>query len=109
MKTSLLAISLGIALALFTQGADPGIAPKYAIGEVKTIDAAARQLTIKTDAGSTVSVVLSDKTTYKKLAPGETSLTNASDITFADVAEGDPCSLRSTAAMTLLAGESSPD
>jgi hypothetical protein len=96
MKTFLLAISLGVALALFTQGADPGIAAKYAIGEVKTIDAAAKQLTIKTDAGSTVSVVLSDKTTYKKLAPGETSLTNATDITFADVAEGDRVMARGT-------------
>lgn len=92
MKTFLLAI----ALALFTQGADPGIAPKYAIGEVKTIDATAKQMTIKTDAGSTVSVMLSDKTTYKRLAPGETSLTNATDITFADVGEGDRVMARGT-------------
>ena len=90
MKTFLLAI----ALALFAQ--DPGIAPKYAIGEVKTIDATAKQMTIKTDAGSTVSVVLSDKTTYKRLAPGETSLTNATDITFADVGEGDRVMARGT-------------
>ena len=92
MKTFLLAI----ALALFTQGADPGIAPKYAIGEVKTIDATAKQMTIKTDAGATVSVVLSDKTTYKRLAPGETSLTNATDITFTDVGEGDRVMARGT-------------
>jgi hypothetical protein len=96
MKTFLLAVSLGIALALFTQGGDPGIAAKHAIGEVKTIDATAKQITIKTDAGSTVSVVLSDKTTYKKLAPGETSLTTATDITFADVAEGDRIMARGT-------------
>jgi hypothetical protein len=96
MKTFLLAISLGTALALFTQGGDPGIAAKHAIGEVKSIDAAAKQITIKTDAGSTVSVVLSDKTTYKRLAPGETSLTNAADITFTDVAEGDRIMARGT-------------
>lgn len=96
MKTFLLAMSLGIALALFTQGGDPGIAAKHAIGEVKAIDAAAKQITIKTDAGSTVSVVFSDKTTYKRLAPGETSLTNAADITFADVAEGDRIMARGT-------------
>ena len=90
MKTFLMAI----VLALFAQ--DPGIAPKYAIGEVKTIDATAKQMTIKTDAGSTVSVVLSDKTTYKRLAPGETSLTNATDITFADVGEGDRVMARGT-------------
>ncbi|HKS08207.1 MAG TPA: hypothetical protein VJS13_01590 [Pyrinomonadaceae bacterium] len=90
MKTFLLAF----ALALFVQ--DPGIAPKYAIGEVKTIDATAKQMTIKTDAGSTVSVVLSDKTTYKRLAPGETSLTNATDITFTAVGEGDRIMARGT-------------
>lgn len=94
MKTFVLAI----ALALFTQGGDPGIAAKHAIGEVKTIDAAAKQITIKTDAGSTVTVSVSDKTTYKRLAPGEQSLTNAADITFADVAEGDRVMARGTVA-----------
>ena len=94
MKTFLLAI----ALALFTQGADPGIAAKHAIGEVKTIDAATKQITIKTDAGSTVAVSVSDKTTYKRLAPGEQSLANATDITFADVAEGDRIMARGTVA-----------
>jgi hypothetical protein len=71
------------------QATDPGIAAKHAIGEIKTIDGAAKQLTIKTDAGSMVTVSLSDKTTYKKLAPGETTLTNATDVTFAELAEGD--------------------
>ena len=85
MRTLLLAI----ALALFTQGGDPGITAKHAIGEVKTIDAATKQLTIKTDAGNTVTVTVADKTSYKRLAPGETSLTNATDITFTDVSEGD--------------------
>ena len=71
------------------QGADPNITAKHAIGEVKAIDAGAKQLTIKTDAGSVVIVSLGDKTTYKKLAPGETSLNNATDLTLADLAEGD--------------------
>jgi hypothetical protein len=81
-----LAFASSISLA---QGSDPNIAAKHAIGEVKSIDAAAKQLSIKTDAGSEVSVVVNDKTTYKKLAPGETTLTNAADITFADIAQGD--------------------
>ena len=75
--------------ASLAQATDPGIAAKHAIGEIKTVDAAAKQLTIKTDAGSIVTVSLSDKTTYKKLAPGEQTLTNATDVTFADLAEGD--------------------
>ncbi|HET9479944.1 MAG TPA: hypothetical protein VFO72_11395 [Pyrinomonadaceae bacterium] len=94
MRTFLLAI----ALALLTQGADPGIAAKHAIGEVTTIDAAAKQITIKTDAGSTVTVSVSDKTTYKRLAPGEQSLTNATDIAFTDVTEGDRIMARGTVA-----------
>jgi hypothetical protein len=92
MRTSLLAI----VLALFMQGGDPGITAKYALGEVKTIDAAAKQLTIKTDAGATVTVTVTDKTSYKKLAPGEKSLTNATDTTLAEVGEGDRIMARGT-------------
>ena len=77
------------AQAAAAQGTDPGITAKHAIGEVKTVDATAKQLTIKTDAGSMITVTLSDKTTYKKLAPGEQSLTNATDVTLAELAEGD--------------------
>jgi hypothetical protein len=89
-------ITLAITTASFAQTADPNIAAKYAIGEIKSIDPAAKQLTIKTDAGSMVTVSLGDKTTYKKLAPGEQSLTNATDVTFADLAEGDRVMARGT-------------
>jgi hypothetical protein len=89
-------ITLAITSAAFAQGGDPNIAAKHAIGAITSIDAAAKQLTIKTDAGSTVTVSLSDKTTYKKLAPGEQSLTNATDVTFADLAEGDRVMARGT-------------
>jgi hypothetical protein len=82
--------------ASLAQTDDPNIAAKHAIGEIKSIDAAAKQLTIKTDAGSVVTVTLSDKTTYKKLAPGEKSLTNATDLTFADLGEGDRVMARGT-------------
>lgn len=71
------------------QGGDPAISPNRALGEVKLIDVAARQLTLKTDAGSVVVVALSDSTAYLRIAPGETTLTNATKITFADLAEGD--------------------
>ena len=82
--------------ASLAQTDDPNIAAKHAIGEIKSIDAAAKQLTIKTDAGSVLTVTLSDKTTYKKLAPGEKSLTNATDLTFADLGEGDRVMARGT-------------
>jgi Cu/Ag efflux protein CusF len=92
---SLITLSLAPSVAL-AQGNDPSIAAKHAIGEVKSIDAATKQVTIKTDAGSVVTVSVNDKTTYKKLAPGEQTLTNATDITFADVAEGDRIMARGT-------------
>ena len=75
--------------ALIAQSTDPGISAKHAIGEVKSVDAAAKTLTIKTDAGSMVTVSVTDKTSYKKLAPGEQTLTNATDVTLNDVGEGD--------------------
>jgi len=90
-------ITLALTPASYAQG-DANITAKYAIGEVKSIDAAAKQLTIKTDAGSMVTVTLTDKTTYKKLAPGEQSLTNATDVTFADLGEGDRIMARGTVA-----------
>ena len=102
MRTFFFAAAIGL-ITLFTstpasiaQTTDPGIAAKHAIGEVKTIDSAAKQLTIKTDAGSIVTVLLNDKTSYKKLNPGEQSLTNATDVTFADLAEGDRVMARGT-------------
>lgn len=82
--------------ASIAQSADPGIAAKHALGEVKSIDTAAKQLTLKTDAGSVVTVLLNDKTVYKKLAPGEQTLTTATDVTFADLAEGDRVMARGT-------------
>jgi hypothetical protein len=101
MKTFLFAVALGLITLFAPQGGDPNITAKYAIGEVKSIDATAKQLIIKTDAGSTVTVSLGDKTTYKKLAPGETSLTNATDVTFADLAEGDRIMAQGTVATDL--------
>ena len=99
------ALSFAIALGLFTiiglnaqtpqpapasqQSGDPGITPNGAMGEVKSIDAAAKQLVVKTDSGSLVTVSLGEKTVYMRLAPGEKTLTNATKITLADVGEGD--------------------
>ncbi len=71
------------------QSNDPNITATSVIGEVKAIDAATRQMTVKTDDGSIVTAVVSDTTAYMRVAPGEKDLTNAAKITFADVAEGD--------------------
>ena len=68
---------------------DAGVTPNGVIGEVTTIDAAAMRMTVKTDAGAPVNVTLNDKTSYMRLAPGETTLKNAAKITLADVGVGD--------------------
>jgi hypothetical protein len=59
------------------------------IGEVKAIDGAAKQMVIREDDGVIFTINLSDKTQYKRLAPGEKSLTNATNITLGDVGQGD--------------------
>ena len=102
MRALLFSVAFGlIALsvsAAAVQQTDTGITAKGAIGEVKAIDATAKQITIKTDAGSIVVASYTDKTTYKKLAPGEQSLMNATDIALADVGEGDRVWARGTVA-----------
>lgn len=77
------------AAAASVQASDPSISPNRALGEVKLIDANAKQITLKTDAGSVIVAALNDATSYMRVAPGETTLTNATKIAFTDVAEGD--------------------
>lgn len=97
MRALLLAIALGLVVLpgktnLFAQtqpNQDPGITPNGAMGEVKAIDAASKQLIIKTDAGSLVIVGLGEKTLYMRLAPGAKDLTGATPVAFTDVGEGD--------------------
>lgn len=95
-----LQLSIGTSVQAQTSDAttDTSIAAKHAIGEVKTIDAANKIITLRTDAGTTVFATISDKTVYKRLAPGEQSLTNAADITLADIGEGDRVMARGTVA-----------
>lgn len=94
---SLITLSVASSVAI-AQATDPAITDKGAVGEVKSIDAATKQLTIKTDQGSVVMVSVTDKTRYRKLAPGDQNLTNATDVTSADVAEGDRIWARGTVA-----------
>lgn len=109
MRTLLLAMAIALAglhLSIGTPvqaqtsdpATDPSIAAKHAIGEVRSIDAPNKMITLKTDAGTTVFASINDKTVYKRLAPGEQTLTNASDITFADIGEGDRVMARGTVA-----------
>ena len=60
-----------------------------AIGTVIAIDAAAKQITIKSDAGAETKVMLQDSTSYWRVPPGEKDLKNAAEISLSDLAVGD--------------------
>ena len=59
------------------------------IGEVKAIDVTAKRMIVRADSGVLFTVNLSDKTQYKRMAPGAKTLDNATIITLADVGQGD--------------------
>jgi hypothetical protein len=71
------------------QTEDKSITPNRAMGEVKVVDSPGKQLILKTDGGSLVTVTLNDATSYMRVAPNATTLDGATKITLADVAEGD--------------------
>src|SRR5438128_12554241 len=59
------------------------------IGEVTTIEASAKQLTVKTDTGNLVSVLLNESTSYLRVPPGEKDLKKATKIALSDIGVGD--------------------
>lgn len=58
------------------------------VGEVTEVDAAVKQITVGTKDGS-IKLSFDDKTSYKRVLPGETSIEKAEAITFADIGVGD--------------------
>ncbi len=77
------------AASAFAQANDPGVTANGVIGEVVAVDAKAKQVFVKTDAGSVVTVAVADTTQFKKLPPGETTLSKATDMTFDALTAGD--------------------
>jgi hypothetical protein len=83
----LFALTSGInALA---QGGDPAITATRVFGKITEINAPAGEVIVKTDAGSVVSVKLSEKTTYERMPVGETDRTKAVKIALTDITVGD--------------------
>jgi Cu/Ag efflux protein CusF len=74
--------------------ADAGITQTRVLGEVTSIDANGKRMTVKTDAGSIVTVILDDKTEYLRVPPGETSLDKAIKIASTEVGVGDKIYVR---------------
>jgi hypothetical protein len=62
---------------------------KQVIGEVTSIDAAAKQIKLKGDDGAAYTVMLADNTSFLRVAPGEKDLKKATKIAFTDVMVGD--------------------
>src|ERR687886_815230 len=88
MKRSLITFTLAAA-ALSCAAAASARASQHLIGEVTALDPAGGQITVKTDTGSSVNVTTNEKTIYRRVPPGQTSLAGAETITRADVHTGD--------------------
>jgi co-chaperonin GroES (HSP10) len=90
MTLALVAL-LGIAfnVAGQTPGASSTPPVSGVIGEVKAIDAGAKQMIVRAGNGVLFTVNLSDKTQYKRMALGQTTLTSATEITLSDIGQGD--------------------
>jgi len=59
------------------------------VGVVSKIDAAERQIVLKTDAGAEVTVSLQPTASFRRVAPGENDLRNAATIAITDISAGD--------------------
>src|SRR5262249_2177905 len=75
-------------------GLDPGdgqAPPAVArlLGEVTSVDAPARRITLKTDAGEKATVTTDEKTSFLKAQPGSHDLAGARPVTLAEIAVGD--------------------
>jgi hypothetical protein len=83
-------LSLSVPSSTFLRGqtAAAPAAPRV-MGAIASLDAANKRLTVKTDAGDTYSVKLSDATRMQKVAPGEKDLKTATLLAFEEMAEGD--------------------
>ena len=72
----------------------PATAADRVLGEITAVDAAHKQLTLKTAAGNSVLVKTDEKTSYRRVPPGETTMDHAITIAFADIAVGDKTIVR---------------
>lgn len=77
------------------------VSATYVIGEVVSIDQSKMQLQLKTSA-SQFTVLLSDRTRYLQLAPGEQTLAKGTPITLVQVGVGDRVMARGKVSLTQL-------
>ncbi|HEX8355172.1 MAG TPA: hypothetical protein VF611_19870 [Pyrinomonadaceae bacterium] len=99
MRTLLTLLALALALAGLSpaqrvagaaaQANDPGITANGVIGEVVAVDQNAKQLFVKTDAGSVVVVAVADNSRILRNPPGEQRVDKATPMTLAEITAGD--------------------
>ncbi len=85
---TLLALALALSTGAFGVGAQSP-APNNVLGDVVAVDAAAKQIFVKTDAGAVVVVSVADTTKIVKNPPGESKLDKSAPYTLAEIAAGD--------------------
>jgi hypothetical protein len=84
---TLLVLSLAFAACVFGQAATQPA--NNVLGDVVAVDAASKQIFVKTDAGAVVIVTVPDSAKVVKNPPGETKLDKATPYTLAQIAAGD--------------------
>jgi hypothetical protein len=78
--------SVALVAGAFAQTPQPA---NNVLGDVIAVDAASKQIFVKTDAGAVVIVTVSDATKILKNPPGETKLDKATPMGLAEIAAGD--------------------
>src|SRR5919206_2383632 len=80
-----------LGLATFVPGASTSLQdkPQSVVGIVVAVDPSRSQLTVRTDAGDTVSVQADSNTTLVRIPAGQRTLANGVAIQFGDIASGD--------------------
>ncbi|MCA1621658.1 MAG: hypothetical protein LC795_20780 [Acidobacteria bacterium] len=93
---TLLTLALALSAPALAQTNDPGITANGVIGEVVAVDQNAKQLFVKTDAGSVVIVAVADNSRIMRNPPGEQRVDKATPMTLAEMAAGDRVFARGT-------------
>jgi hypothetical protein len=94
MKPTLITITLFV--CAWAASAQAPAAAGRIIGEVTAVDAAAKQIGLKSDKGDSVAVALNEKTLFLRVPPGEKDLKKATRINLSDIAQGDRVLARGT-------------
>ena len=91
MKKLFLFLTISL-LAPAPAGAQTQQAPaakQQVLGEITAVDASAHTVTVRADAGETVTLSTTEQTTYTRMPPGVTDLKQGARVTFAEVRVGD--------------------